>query len=72
MCFGIGSKNDDFVFEGIKLPNSCKEKILGVIIDNKLKFDLPIRNMGKKAAQKLGVLNWISSLLEPKKKITCI
>ena len=48
MCFGIGSKSDDFVFEGIKLPNSCKEKILGVITDNKLKFGLHIRNMGKK------------------------
>ena len=31
LCFGIGSENDDFVFVGIKLPNSCEEKILGVI-----------------------------------------
>ena len=68
MCFGIGSENDDFVFDGIKLPNSCEEKILGVIIDNKLKFDPHIRNMCKKAAQKLGVLNRISSLLDPEKK----
>ena len=68
MCFGIGSENDDFVFDGIKLPNSCEEKILGVIIDNKLKFDPHIRNMCKKAAQKLGVLNRISSLLDPEKE----
>ena len=68
MCFGIGSENDDFVFDGIKLPNSCEEKILGVIIDNELKFDPHIRNMCKKAAQKLGVLNRISSLLDPEKK----
>ena len=62
MCFGIGSENDDFVFDGIKLPNSCEEKILGVIIDNKLRFEPHIRNMCKKAVQKLGVLNKISSL----------
>ena len=36
MCFGIGSENDDFILDGIKLPNSCEEKILGVIVDNSL------------------------------------
>ena len=39
MCFGIGSENEHFIFNGIKLPNSCEEKILGVITDNELKFD---------------------------------
>ena len=68
MCFGIGSENDSFVLDGIKLPNSCQEKILGAIIDNKLKFDPRIRNMCKKEAQKLGVLNRISSFLDPEKK----
>ena len=29
MCFGIGSENDEFIIDGIKLPNSCEEKILG-------------------------------------------
>ena len=72
MCFRIGSENDDFIFDGIKLPNSCVEKILGVIIDNLLKFDPHIRNMSKKAAQKLGVLNRISLLLDPEKKKNCI
>ena len=68
MCFRIGSENDDFIFDGIKLPNSCKEKILGAIIDNELKFDPHIRSICKKAAQKLGVLNRMPSLLGPKKK----
>ena len=67
MCFGTSSENDDFIFDGIKLPNSCEEKILGVIIDNELKFDPHIRSMCKKAAEKLGVLNRIS-LLDPEKK----
>ena len=68
MCFGFVSENDDFIIDGIKLPNSCEEKILGVIIDNDLKFDPHIRSMCKKAAQKLGVLNRISSLLDHEKK----
>ena len=68
MYFGIGSENDDFIFDGIKLLNSCEEKILGVIIDNELKFDPRIRSMCKKTAQKLGMLNKISSLLGPEKK----
>ena len=38
-CFGIAIENDDFIFDGIKLPNSYEEKILGVILDNDLKFD---------------------------------
>ena len=45
------------ISDGIKLPSSCKEKILGVIIDNELKLDPHIRSMCKKAGQKLGVLN---------------
>ena len=68
MCFGIGSEKNDFVFDGIKLLNSCEEKILGTIIDHELKFDPHIRNMCTKAAQKLGALNRISSLLDPEKK----
>ena len=68
MCLGTGSENDDFIFDRIKLPNSCEEKILGVIIDNELKFDSHIRSMCKKAAQKLGLLRRISSLLDPEKK----
>ena len=36
MCFRNGSQNGDFIFNGIKLPDSCEEKILGVIGDNEL------------------------------------
>ena len=67
MCFRIGSENNDFIFDGIKLPNSCEEKT-GIIIDDELKFDQHIRNMCKKTAQKLRVLNRISSLLDPERK----
>ena len=69
MCRGIGSENEDFIFDEIKLPNSRNEKILGAIIDNELKFDSHITGMCKKASQKLGGLNRISSLLDSEKKI---
>ena len=68
MCFGTSSEMGDFIFDGIKLRNICKEKKLGVIIDNELKFDLHIRSMCKKQAQTLRVLNRISSLLDTEKK----
>ena len=68
MCFGNGSENDDFIFYGIKLPNSWEKKMLDVITDNELKFDPHIKSMCKKSAQKLGVLNIIPSLLDPEKK----
>ena len=50
-CFVTGSENDDFIFDGIKLPNSCKEEIVCATIDNGLKFDPQIRSMCKKAGQ---------------------
>ena len=43
--FGFGNENDDFIFDGIKLLYSCEEKILGVIIDNELKFDPHIKSI---------------------------
>ena len=56
------------IFNGIKLTNSCKEKMSGLILDNDLKFGPHSRSMCKKAGQKLGVLNRISSLLYPENK----
>ena len=38
MYFGNGNQNNDFIFKGIKLPDSCEEDILGVIKDNEPKF----------------------------------
>ena len=38
------------------------------MIDNELKFETHTRNMCKKADQKLGLLDRISSFLDPEKK----
>ena len=42
--------------------------MLGAIIHNELKFEPHIRNMCKKASQKLGVLNKLTSFLNFEKK----
>ena len=39
-----------------------------MIIDNEFKFETHVRNMCIKAAQKSGILNRISSFLDPEKK----
>ena len=72
MCFGIGRENDDSIFDGIKLPNNCEKKILGVMIDNERKFNPHIRNVCKTAAKKSGVITRISPLLDLEKEKTCI
>ena len=49
MCFTVGGENDDFIFNRIKLPNSCEQKMFCVLIDNELRFDPHITSMCKKA-----------------------
>ena len=43
MFFGNGSQNEDFIFNGLNLTNSCGEKMFGVISDNEFKFEPPLR-----------------------------
>ena len=43
MYSGNGSQNDDFIFNGVNITNSCEEKIFGVISDKELKFEPHIR-----------------------------
>ena len=69
--YGIGSENDEFIFDGIKLLNSCEEKVLGVIIENKLKFDPHIRSLRKISSTKIrNAKHYIIS--RPWKEKTCI
>lgn len=69
MYFGNRSQDDDFTFNRTKLKNGFEENILIIITDNQLVFKPHIRNIClKKTAQKLGVLNRLSSFLDPKQK----
>ena len=53
---------------GDKIWESNEVKLLGVTIDNKLKFDRHIANICFKANPKLSVLNALASLLTFDKK----
>ena len=54
MCIGRNTDNDKFEFDKLLLENSKEEVVLGVTIDNKLPFNSHIKNISRKACQKLG------------------
>ena len=53
---GRYTENDKFEFDHLCLENSKEEVVFGVTIDDKLKFDSHIKNICRKAGQKLGAL----------------
>ena len=57
MYFGKNSNTDNFLFDNLYLNNSNEEVILDITIDNKLTFDSHIKNICKKAGQKLYALS---------------
>ena len=63
ICIGRKTENDKFEFGALLLENSQEEVVLGVTIDNKLTFDSLIKNICRKASQKLGALLRITNYL---------
>ena len=53
ICLGNNTENETFLFHNIPMENSKEQKILGVIIDNKLSFKSHISEMCKKPSQKV-------------------
>ena len=45
MCLGQNTVNGIFVYDNIEMKNSKEEKILGVIIDNKLGFKSHVKKL---------------------------
>ena len=45
------------------MKNSSEEKILGITIDNKLKFKNPVKNLCKKASEKIWALSSLTNYL---------
>ena len=60
--------NDALSLNEFNLQNSNHEIILGITIDRKLKFNKHIKNLYKKAGQKLSALLRISPYLDENKK----
>ena len=68
MCLGKNTENETFIFKDIIMNNSKEEKILGVTIDNRLTFSSHIRELGKKASQKIMALSGISNQINDSQK----
>ena len=60
--------NDTLSLNEFNLKNSDHEIILGIRIDRKLTFNKHIKNLCKKAGQKLSALQRISPYLDENKK----
>ena len=68
MCLGKDTRNETFIFEGLVMKISKEQKILGVTIDNKLTFKNHIKNLCKKASQKIGGLPRLTNHLNDSQK----
>ena len=53
LCLGKSTENETYFFHNTKMKNSSEEKILGITIDNKLKFKSHVKNLCKKSSQKI-------------------
>ena len=68
MCLGKNTENETFTFKDTIMTNRKEEKILGVIINNRLIFSSHIRELCKKSSQKISALSRISNQLMILKK----
>ena len=68
MCLGKNTENETFSVKDTIMNNSKEEKILGVIIENRLTFSTHIRELCEKASQKISALSRISSQLNDSEK----
>ena len=68
MCLRNNTENETFLFHNILMENSREQKIIGVIIDNKLNFKSHVSELCKKASQKIAALSRLSSYLHNSEK----
>ena len=54
MCLEKDTRNETFIFIVLVMKNSKQQKVLGTTIYNKLTFKSRIKNLCKKASQKIG------------------
>ena len=60
--------NETFVYGNIEMKNSKDKKILGVIIDNKRRLKSHVKNLCKKASQKIWALSSLINCLNDSKE----
>ena len=57
MLFYVNTVNETFVYDNIEMKNSKDKKLLGRIIDKKIRFKSHVKNLYKKAFQKIWALS---------------
>ena len=57
ICLGKETENETFFYDNTESKNSKEEKILGIIIDNKLKLRSQMKKLSQKAFQKMWALS---------------
>ena len=68
MCLGHNTMNETFVYDNTEMKNSKENKILGVIIDNKLRFKSHVKNLCKKISQRIWALSRSTNYLNNSQK----
>ena len=68
MCLGKNTETETFLFNDIIMENSKEERILGILIDNKLTFRSHIIELCKKTSQKIAALSRLSNYLTKSEK----
>ena len=63
LFLGKNRENETYFFNNTEMKNSSEEKILGITIDSKLKFKSPVKNLCKKASEKIWALSSLTNYL---------
>ena len=72
LTLGFQDAKPNFSRDNITIKNVSEEKILGITIDNKLTFKSHLKNIGKKANQKLNALDRITKFTSPFQRKTLL
>ena len=72
MLIGNKSHDNKIILNGVALKTSNEEKLLRVLIDKNLSFDIHIKSMCRKASQKISVLARLSNQLTNTQKFSLV
>ena len=68
MCIDKNTGKDTYLFNNNEMKISSEEKVLGITIDNKRKFKSHVKNLCKKASQKIWALSHLTNYLNDSEK----
>ena len=70
-CIGKNTENETYFLNNTQMKNRSEEKILGITIDNKLKFKKHVKSLCKKTSQIIWALSRLTNYLkDSEKKLT--